>query len=98
MPGPRAASSQERWPAPSFPLKDEPELGTGKRRDMTTFELLYACTLPLEHPLHQYVHRTIKGIAPADGERPRHLDVGGRRSTYTCNVPAEVWITDVPRE
>jgi SAM-dependent methyltransferase len=65
---------------------------------MTTFELLYACTLPLEHPLHQYVHRTIKGIALVPGERPRHLDVGGRRSTYTCNVPAEVWITDVPRE
>jgi SAM-dependent methyltransferase len=65
---------------------------------VTKFELLYTCSLPLEHPLHQYVHRTIRHLALDHGGRPRHLDVGGRRSSYTINVPAEVWITDVPRE
>jgi len=65
---------------------------------MTKFEMLYGWSLPLEHPLHQYVHRTIKRIAAGQGGRPLHLDVGGRRSNYTSNVPAEIWITDVPRE
>jgi SAM-dependent methyltransferase len=65
---------------------------------VTPFELAYAFLRGLEHPLPQYVHRTIKRIAKDQPARPRLLDIGGRRSNYTIGVPAEVCITDVPRE
>lgn len=60
---------------------------------MTGFETLYAVLRPFEHPLHQRVHRTLRDLKPQ-----RLLDVGGRRSNYTIGIPAEVWISDIPRE
>ena len=65
---------------------------------MTPFELQYALALVLEHPLHQYVQRTLRRAARAYSHMPRLLDVGGRRSNYTIAVPAEVWLSDIPRE
>lgn len=60
---------------------------------MTGFETLLALARPFEHPLHQRVYRTLRGLKPQ-----RVLDVGGRRSNYTAGLPAEVWISDLPRE
>jgi SAM-dependent methyltransferase len=60
---------------------------------MTGFETLYALLRPFEHPLHQRVYRALRSLRPS-----RMLDVGGRRSNYTIGLPAEVWISDVPRE
>lgn len=60
---------------------------------MTGFETLCALTRPFDYPLHQRVYRTLRALKPA-----RLLDVGGRRSAYTAGLPAEVWISDLPRE
>ena len=65
---------------------------------MTLFELWYAGALVLEHPLHQHVQRTLRRAARTYSHTPRLLDVGGRRSNYTIAVPAEVWLSDIPRE
>ena len=65
---------------------------------MTPFEFWYAGALVLEHPLHQHVQRVLRRAARAYSHTPRLLDVGGRRSNYTIAVPAEVWLSDIPRE
>jgi len=58
---------------------------------MTRFEWAYRLFIMFEHPLHQYIRRTLRRINP-----PLLLDVGGRRSNYTIGLPA-VWVTDVAR-
>lgn len=60
---------------------------------MTRFERIYRLLQPLEHPLHQYVARTLRKLSAR-----RLLDVGGRRSNYTIGLLSEVWISDIPRE
>jgi hypothetical protein len=65
---------------------------------VTPFEFWYAWVLPFEHPLHQHVQRVLRRAARVYGHTPRLLDVGGRRSNYTIAVPAEVWLSDIPRE
>ncbi len=67
---------------------------------MTPFEYLYRSLMPFLPPLHGSVRRRLLEIL--DGmklnERARVLDVGGRKSHYTIGVPADVTITDLPRE
>ena len=65
---------------------------------MSRFEWLCVLLHPFEHPLHQRVRRTLQFLARRFDRTSRQLDVGGRRSNYTINVPLQVWITDVPRE
>ncbi len=63
---------------------------------MTPFELAYVCAEPFLPPLYGSVRRRLLGIA--GGNRAvRILDVGGRKSNYTIGVPAQVYITDLPR-
>jgi SAM-dependent methyltransferase len=65
---------------------------------MTAFERIYLLLTPFDHPLHQYVHRTLKSLTRRVANSPSLLDVGGRRSAYTIGLKARVWITDVPRK
>jgi SAM-dependent methyltransferase len=44
------------------------------------------------------VRRRLLDITRSSNKRLRILDVGGRKSHYTIGVPADVTITDVPRE
>lgn len=44
------------------------------------------------------VRRRLLHIAMKFDTRPKVLDVGGRKSHYTVGVPADVVITDLPRE
>ena len=65
---------------------------------MTPFEFGMRGRWPFEHPLHQHVQRILRRAARTYSHTPRLLDVGGRRSNYTIGVPAEVWLSDIPRE
>lgn len=67
---------------------------------MKGFEALYLCAEPFLPPLYRIVRGRLKeaAVAATNGHRPRLLDVGGRKSHYTIGVPAEVVITDLPRE
>ena len=61
------------------------------------FELRYLCVEPFLPTLYQIVRKRLLSIALQSNNRPRILDVGGRKSHYTIGVPADVMITDVPR-
>jgi SAM-dependent methyltransferase len=60
---------------------------------MNRWEVPFALLRPFDHPLNQRVAKTLRGLKPA-----RLLDIGGRKSPYTIGLPAEVWISDLPRE
>ncbi|NUO62697.1 MAG: methyltransferase domain-containing protein [Gemmatimonadaceae bacterium] len=65
---------------------------------MTAFEMAYRCAEPFLPPLYASVRRQLLAITGPD-ERPRELlDVGGRKSHYTIGVPANVTISELPRE
>jgi SAM-dependent methyltransferase len=65
---------------------------------VTAFELAYLCAEPLLPPLYARVRRTLVAFARSEPRRPRILDVGGRRSHYTIGVPADIVLTDLPRQ
>lgn len=85
----------------------EPVGGPAARRDVrprhgveriTRFERLYLCAEPFLPPLYRLVRRRLRKVAVGLGGRPAVLDVGGRKSHYTIGVPAQVTVTDLPRE
>jgi len=66
---------------------------------MTGFELAYLGLEPFFPPLYGSVRRTLLDWAKAANSNCRNiLDVGGRKSHYTIGVPAQVSISDLPRE
>jgi SAM-dependent methyltransferase len=65
---------------------------------MTPYELLYRSLLPLEHPLYQQIHAALRSVVNARNGRTRVLDVGGRTSSYTIGVDADIYVTELPRE
>lgn len=65
---------------------------------MTLFELSYLSLEPFLPPLHRLVRRELQARLRDLGDRPRLLDVGGRKSHVTIGVPADVTVTDLPRE
>jgi SAM-dependent methyltransferase len=65
---------------------------------MKPFELSYLCVKPFFPPLHRKVRRRLLQLAKAHAAEPRVLDVGGRKSHYTIGVPAQITVTDLPRE
>jgi len=64
---------------------------------MKPFELMYLCAEPFLPPLHRWVRRRLSAVARKRSDF-HLLDVGGRKSHYTIGVPAEVTITDLPRD
>ena len=65
---------------------------------MKPFELFYLCAEPFLLPLHKMVRRRLLNVAMSFPDPPDILDVGGRKSHYTIKVPANITITDLPRE
>jgi SAM-dependent methyltransferase len=67
---------------------------------MKPFELCYLCAEPFLPFLQSRVRRHLLALTRAhNGVAPLELlDVGGRKSHYTINVPARVTILDLPRE
>ena len=65
---------------------------------MKPFELTYLCAEPFLLALYGKVRRRLLGIAKSFPHRPDILDVGGRKSHYTIGVPANITVTDLPRE
>jgi SAM-dependent methyltransferase len=65
---------------------------------MKPFELIYLAAEPFLPPLHRKVRQRLSAVATAHPCKLDLLDVGGRKSHYTIGVPAEVTITDLPRE
>jgi SAM-dependent methyltransferase len=65
---------------------------------MTSSELLYRCLRPFDHPLYGHVYRALTRLEGDAADRPRVLDVGGRRSNYTIGLNGRILISDIPRE
>jgi SAM-dependent methyltransferase len=65
---------------------------------MKRFELTYLALEPFLPPLIKTVRKRLVIIAKASPYRLEILDVGGRKSHQTINVPANITITDLPRE
>jgi len=66
---------------------------------MTPYELLYTSATPFLPALYGRVRRDLSRLlAETGGERPRVLDVGGRKSPYTIGLPAEITLLDIPQE
>lgn len=66
----------------------------GSRR-VTLFEAVYAAARATDHPLRQWVHRTLRRL---EASRPLDiLDVGGRRSPYTIGLRSRITVSDIPR-
>ncbi len=65
---------------------------------MKPFEILYLCLEPFMAPIHAIVRRRLKQIVRQGQPVPDILDVGGRKSHYTIGLPAQITISDLPRE
>ena len=65
---------------------------------MKAFEWFYVCVQPVYLPLYRRVRRELIRISRQFDEPREFLDVGGRKSHYTIGVPANITITDLPRE
>jgi len=65
---------------------------------MKSFEFAYICLRPFLPPLHRKVGRRLRKLVKAHENWPDVLDVGGRKSHYTIGVPANITVTDLPRE
>lgn len=65
---------------------------------MKPFELAYLGAEPFIGPLWRIVRQELVQFTKSTMETPRILDVGGRKSHYTVGVPAEVWVSDIPRK
>ncbi len=64
---------------------------------LTAFELAYLSCEPFLPPLYRLVRGELRTIAKSNPEC-RILDIGGRKSHYTINVPGRVVISELPRE
>ena len=65
---------------------------------MKNFELRYLWAEPFLPTMYQIVRKRLLDITKNCSKRPRILDVGGRKSYYTIGVPADITVTDIPRE
>jgi SAM-dependent methyltransferase len=68
---------------------------------MTTFEFCYLAAEPVLPPLYGRIRQALRKelrMALDIGSRPRVLDVGGRKSHYTTGIPADVFVSDLPRK
>jgi SAM-dependent methyltransferase len=66
---------------------------------MTGFEVAYRCAEPFLPPLYGEVRQRLLAFARGSHPAvPRILDVGGRKSHYTIGVPANITVTELPRE
>lgn len=65
---------------------------------MKGFEYKYLCVERFFPALYQTVRRRLLDIAETSPGPVRILDVGGRKSHYTIGVPAEVILSDIPRQ
>lgn len=66
---------------------------------MKPFELMIRPLEPFLPPLYSMVRRRLVKIARTHYPHPPDiLDVGGRKSHYTVGLPANITITDLPRE
>ena len=65
---------------------------------MKPFEVTYLSLAPLLVPLQRIVRARLTELAKSFPQRPRILDVGGRKSHYTIGVPGDITISDLPRE
>ena len=65
---------------------------------MKSFELTYRVVKIFLPPLYGKVRSRLLKIARSHKHRPDFLDVGGRKSHYTIGVPANITVTDLPRE
>ena len=65
---------------------------------MKPFELTYLSLATLVTPLQRIVRSRLTELAKSFPQRPRILDVGGRKSHYTIGVPGDITISDLPRE
>lgn len=65
---------------------------------MTSFERTVVMLQPFSLFLYNQVKGEIKKVMDSkkDG-RVKILDVGGRKSPYTCGIDAEIYISDLPR-
>ena len=64
---------------------------------MTPFELCYRCLAPVLPSLYSTVRNRLCTLLGSREASPNLLDVGGRRSHYTIGVPAQVFVSDLPR-
>jgi SAM-dependent methyltransferase len=65
---------------------------------LTLFELSYLGMEPFLPSLHRLVRSELLTRLGDLGDRPRLLDVGGRKSHVTIGIPADVTVTDLPRD
>lgn len=65
---------------------------------MKPFELTYRFLEVFLPPLYGKVRRRLLKTAKSYAHRPDLLDVGGRKSHYTIGIPANITVTDLPRE
>jgi SAM-dependent methyltransferase len=65
---------------------------------MTPFEIAYLFAERFLPPLHGRVRRQLLKIARSSPSYAEILDVGGRKSHYTIGVPANITVTDLPRQ
>jgi SAM-dependent methyltransferase len=60
--------------------------------------VVYLTLEPFLLPVHRLARKEMRARLKGLGRRPALLDVGGRKSHYTVGVPADVTVTDLPRE
>ncbi len=65
---------------------------------MKPFEYFYLGVEPFLGPLWRIVRNELIGFSSKLGRKPQILDVGGRKSHYTVGVPADIWVSDIPRK
>lgn len=64
---------------------------------MTPFEIQYLCASPFLPPLYGQVRSRLRTLVKQFSYRPDILDVGGRKSHYTISLPANIYISELPR-
>ena len=65
---------------------------------MKLFEIGFNYSRLFVSPLYLFVYKTVKQLVKIKGANVSLLDVGGRKSHHTINIPAEITVTDIPRE
>lgn len=65
---------------------------------MKPFEFMYLALSPFLMPLNVLIRQRLRQLVKRYPYRPEFLDVGGRKSPYTIGVPANITVTDLPRE